>query len=60
MKKKYMRICALIIMLPSSVFLLLVVGLWLPLLCAFQIIYPQLDDVFDIEESIRQKSKTCH
>lgn len=48
------------IMLPSSVFLLLVVGLWLPLLCAFQIIYPQLDDVFDIEESIRQKSKTCH
>lgn len=45
------------VMFPNSVFLLLVVGLWLPLLCAFQIIYPQLDDVFDIEESIRQKTK---
>ena len=44
-------------MFPNSVFLLLIAGLWLPLLCAFQIIYPKLDDVFHIEESIREKTR---
>ena len=42
---------------PASVFLLLVAGLWLPLLCAFQIIYPTLDNVFHIEESLQEKTR---
>ena len=45
------------VMFPGSVFLLLVAGLWLPLLCIFQIIYPQLDDVFGIEEALKQNNK---
>ena len=40
------------ISLPSSVFLLLAAGLWLPLLCALQIIYPMLDQAFGIEEAL--------
>lgn len=41
-----------LVLFPSSIFLLLVVGLWLPLLCSFQIIYPTLNDVFDIENAL--------
>lgn len=41
---------------PNSIFLLLVVGLWLPMLCCFQIIYPTLDDVFDIENSLNHNN----
>lgn len=41
-------------MFPVSVFVLLVVGLWLPMLCIFQIIYPTLDDVFEIESTLKQ------
>lgn len=43
-------------MFPNSIFLLLVVGLWLPVLCSFQIVYPTLDDVFDIENALNQKN----
>lgn len=41
------------IMFPGSVFGLLVVGLWLPMLCSFQMIYPTLDQVFDIENTLK-------
>ena len=40
---------------PLSAFLLLLTGLWLPLLCAFQIIYPLLDSIFGIEAQIEEK-----
>lgn len=43
-------------MFPNSIFLLLVVGLWLPMLCSFQIIYPTLDDVFDIENTLNHNN----
>lgn len=42
---------------PGSVFLLLIAGLWLPLLCMLQIIYPVLDETFGIEEAIEQSRK---
>lgn len=45
------------LLFPNSVFLLLVVGLWLPLLCVFQILYPTLDAVFGIEETLNNKQK---
>ena len=41
---------------PNSIFLLLVVGLWLPLLCSFQMIYPTLDEVFDIENTLNHNN----
>lgn len=42
---------------PFSVFLLLLTGLWLPLLCALQVIYPKLDEIFGIEEAIEESRK---
>ena len=45
------------LMFPGSVFLLFVVGLWLPMLCVFQIIYPSLNDVFAIEETLKRQSE---
>lgn len=39
-------------MFPNSVFVLLIFGFWLPGLCAFQIIYPVLDEVFAIEKTL--------
>lgn len=55
-------ICLLFLLLicllfPGSVFLLFVVGLWLPMLCVFQIIYPSLNDVFAIEETLKRQSE---
>ena len=44
-----------LVLFPNSIFILLVVGLWLPLLCSFQMIYPTLDDVFDIENALNQR-----
>ena len=41
---------------PNSIFLLLVVGLWLPILCSFQIIYPTLNDIFDIENALNHNN----
>ena len=40
------------VLFPGSVFLLLSAGLWLPLLCAMQVIYPTLDQTFRIEETL--------
>lgn len=48
---------AVIAAFPGSVFLLLIAGLWLPLLCMLQIIYPVLDETFGIEEAIEQSRK---
>ena len=48
---------AVIVAFPGSVFLLLIAGLWLPLLCMLQIIYPVLDETFGIEEAIEQSRK---
>ena len=39
---------------PLSAFVLLATGFWLPLLCAFQIVYPLMDRVFGIEEQIEK------
>lgn len=41
-------------MFPASVFILLVCSFWLPLLLIYQIIYPQLDEIFEIEKTIQQ------
>ena len=46
-------------MFPASVFILLVCGLWLPLLIVYQIIYPQLDEIFGIEKKLEQKKKAA-
>ena len=43
---------------PNSIFILLIVGLWLPMLCCLQIIYPTLDDVFDIENALNHNNAT--
>ena len=40
---------------PASVFLLLTAGFWLPLLCIFLIIYPSLDQVFNIETTLQKR-----
>ena len=42
-------------MFPASVFILLVTSLWLPLLLIYQILYPQLDEIFEIEKKLQQK-----
>lgn len=42
---------------PGSVFLLLVAGWWLPLLCALQVVYPVLDEAFGIEDAIEKSRK---
>ncbi len=44
-------------MFPGSVFLLITAGLWLPLLCCYQIIYPRLDETFQIEKKISSKKE---
>lgn len=43
-----------LVLFPNSIFLLLVVGLWLPMLCSFQIVYPTLDELFQIENTLNQ------
>jgi len=45
------------ILFPGSVFLLLTAGLWLPLLCALQVIYPTIDELFGIEKAIEESRK---
>ena len=45
------------LLFPASVFLLLAAGLWLPLLCALQVIYPTLDEIFGVEEAIEKSRK---
>ena len=47
-------ILAAVLFFPASAFLLLLTGLWLPLLCALQVIYPLLDENFDIEISLKE------
>ncbi len=42
---------------PGSVFLLITAGLWLPLVCILQIIYPQIDEIFHIEKELDKKQK---
>ena len=44
-----------VVLFPASVMVLLVIGLWLPLLCALQIIYPVLDEAFGIEETLAKR-----
>lgn len=43
------------ILFPGSVFLLITAGLWLGLLCCFQVIYPQIDEIFHIEKTLNEK-----
>lgn len=43
---------------PNSVFLLLVVGLWLPLLVVFQSLYPTIDELFSIEDRLKDSTKS--
>ena len=45
----------IVLMFPGSVFLLVTAGLWLGLLICFQIIYPTLDELFEIEKKINEK-----
>ncbi len=47
----------LIRLFPASVFLLLVCGFWLVLLVIFQMIYPILDEVFQIEQTLKENRK---
>ncbi len=42
-------------MFPASLIIMLVTSLWLPLLLIYQIIYPQLDEIFGIEKKLQQK-----
>lgn len=44
------------VLFPGSIFLLITAGLWLGLLICFQIIYPQIDEVFQIEKKINEKT----
>jgi len=41
---------------PGSVFLMITAGLWLPLLCCFQLIYPKIDEIFEIEKVLSERS----
>ena len=41
----------------TAFFLLITAGLWLPLLCCYQIIYPRLDETFQIEKKISSKKE---
>ena len=40
---------------PGSVFLLISAGLWLPMICCLQIIYPKIDEVFEIEKKLNER-----
>ncbi len=42
-------------MFPASMIILLVTSMWLPLLLIYQIIYPQLDQIFSIEKNLLKK-----
>lgn len=42
----------IVVTFPASVFLLLVIGLWLPLLLVFQVLYPTMDELFGIEATL--------
>jgi hypothetical protein len=41
---------------PGSVFLMITAGLWLPLLCCFQLIYPKIDEIFAVEKVLSERS----
>ncbi|MCR4951357.1 MAG: hypothetical protein K6A40_08560 [Solobacterium sp.] len=43
------------LLFPGSVFLLLTAGLWLPMLCCMQIIYPTIDEIFGIEKALNEE-----
>ena len=44
----------LVTMIPAGLFLILLAGFWLPCLICCQIVYPDMDRVFHIEENIRK------
>ena len=46
-----------LVKIPAAFFLLITAGLWLPLLCCYQIIYPRLDETFQIEKKISSKKE---
>lgn len=48
-------ILLLMIIFPGSVFLMITLGLWVPMLCSLQIIYPKIDEIFGIEKTLNEE-----